>query len=85
MEKFRYNIEQTARLLWMCGLCYNREIDNASRIIIEKEVYLDDRDGLVTTVWVYYGYLHENEGEKQRLLWEDIDELLSELEMQMKQ
>ena len=24
-----YNIEQTARLLWMCGLCYNREIDNA--------------------------------------------------------
>ena len=50
MEKFRYNIEQTARLLWMCGLCYNREIDNASRIIIEKEVYLDDRDGLVTTV-----------------------------------
>ena len=22
------NIEQTARLLWMCGLCYNREIDD---------------------------------------------------------
>ena len=20
-----YNIEQTVRLLWMCGLCYNKE------------------------------------------------------------
>ena len=25
-----YNIEQTARLLWMCGLCYNREIEEGT-------------------------------------------------------
>ena len=25
-----YNIEQTARLLWMCGLCYNREIEEGA-------------------------------------------------------